>query len=137
MIKDERISGTKSRIASRAFGMWYFLLLATLLYRQFFLKQPLEEYWDIALIFFSGTFYVIIASYARGAVYEHNISRYWKWTVPTIVITIVVLNVFQAKIGSVLDLVEVVVSALVGVSTMGFVLYILYRRWEQQKDISR
>lgn len=49
MIRDERINQVKNRVAARGFGIWYILLLIALLYRQFYLRQPLNEYWDIAL----------------------------------------------------------------------------------------
>lgn len=76
MIRDEKIRQTKNRIASRTFGIWYILLLAALLYRQFNLRQAPKEFWDIALIFFIGTFYVAITGFGQGAVYEHSFTRY-------------------------------------------------------------
>ena len=87
MIRDERISRVKNRIAARGFGIWYVLLLITLLYRQFYLGQPLNEYWDIALIFFIGTFYVAIAGFAQGAAHETATVRLGKRIVPVIVTT--------------------------------------------------
>lgn len=135
MIRDERISQTKSRIASRAFGIWYILLLAALLYRQFYLRQAPKEYWDIALIFFIGTFYVSIAGFAQGAVYEHSLTRYWKWSAPVILITIIALNYFQGKINSIANFLEILISALIGLAFIGLVFYLLYRRWEKSIDL--
>jgi hypothetical protein len=131
MVRDERIRETKNRIASRGFGIWYLLLLATLLYRQFYLGQAPREYWDIAVIFFIGTLYVAIAGYAKGAVYENTIARYWKWTVPVILITILALNYFQGKLDTIAALLETAISALIGVAFVGLVFYFLYRRWEK------
>ena len=121
MIRDERISGAKRRIAARGFGIWYILILIALLYRQFYLGQPAREYLDIALIFFIGTLYVGIASFAQGAVHENTLIRFAKRTVPIIVITIVAVNYFQGRINTVVDLVEVALSALVGLSVFGLV----------------
>lgn len=132
MMRDERISGATRRIAARGFGMWYILMLIALLYRQFYLGQPVSEYWDIGLIFFMGTFYVSIASFAHGAIYENAVVRIGKWAAPIILITIVALNYQQGQINSAIDLGEVVVSALVGLSVFGLVCYYLYRRWEGQ-----
>jgi len=89
MLRDERISQARRRIAAGGFGIWYILLLGMLYYRQFYLGQPWNEYWDIALTFFIGTLYVTVASFAQGAVYETSMIRQAKWSIPTIVITIV------------------------------------------------
>jgi hypothetical protein len=131
MMKDERINGVRRRIAARGFGIWYVLLLLALLYRQFYLGQPVSDYWDMALIFFIGTLYVTIAGFARGAVYENAVIRFGKWSVPIIVITIVAVSYYQGQIHSAVDLVVIVVSALVGLSVFGLVSYYLYRRWEK------
>lgn len=131
-MKDERINGVRGRIAAGGFGIWYILLLMALLYRQFYLGQPVSEYWDMALIFFIGTLYVVIAGFARGAVYENAVIRFGKWSVPIIVITIVAVSYYQGQIHSVVDVVVFVVSALVGLSVFGLVSYYLYRRWEKQ-----
>jgi hypothetical protein len=135
MIRDERIRKTKHQIASRAFGIWYLLLLAALLYRQFYLGQAPKEYWDIALIFFIGSLYVSIAGFAKGAVYETSFARQLKWTVPAILFSIVAVNYFQGKLDTVADLLEILISALIGLASIGLVFYFLYRRWEKKIDL--
>jgi hypothetical protein len=136
MIRDERISQSRRRIAAGGFGIWYILLLGILIYRQFYLGQPWAEYWDIALTFFIGTSYVSFASFARGAVYETSIIRHVKWTVPSIVITIVVVSYFKGGINTIVDLLTVVTSALLGLSIVGLLWYYLYRRWEKKNDLA-
>lgn len=135
MIRDERIRKTKHQITSRAFGIWYLLLLAALLYRQFYLRQDPKEYWDIALIFFIGALYVSIAGFAKGAVYETTFARQLKWTVPAILISIIALNYFQGKLATIADLLEILISALIGLASIGLVFYFLYRRWEKKIDL--
>ncbi len=135
MIQDERISQAESRIASRRFGIWYILLLVSLLYRQFYLGQRPSDYWDIALIFFIGTFYVAIASFARGAVHVSMITRFSKRTVPVILITVVAVAYFQGRMNSVIDLVEAVLSAFIGLALLGLLFYYLYHRWEKQNEL--
>lgn len=135
MIKDERISRTKRQIAANGFGIWYFLLLVSLLYRQFYLHQSPQEYWDIALIFFGGTLYVTLASYAKGAVQETAIYQYGKWSVPVILITILLINYFQGNINSILDFITILLSALAGLLLLAFIFYFLYRKWEQQNEL--
>jgi hypothetical protein len=135
MIRDERISRVKNRIAARGFGIWYVLLLIALLYIQFYLRQPVSEYWDIALIFFIGTFYVAIASHAQGAVHDASVIRFFKWTVPVILITIVAVMYLQGRISSVVELLEAVLSAFVSLSLVSLAFYYLYRRWEKRIEL--
>lgn len=136
MIKDERISNVKNRVAARGFGIWYILLLIALLYRQFYLGQSVSEYWDLAMIFFVGTAYVTIAGFAKGAIYETNMIKSVKWTVPIMLITIVAVMYYQGQITSITELVTALLSALVGLSLLGIVLYYLYRRWEKQNELA-
>jgi len=136
MLRDERISQDRRRIMAGGFGIWYILLLGMLYYRQFYLGQPWNEYWDIALTFFIGTLYVTMASFAQGAVYETSIIRFGKWTVPSILITIVVVMYFQGGINTVVDLLMAVTSALLSLSMLGLLAYYLYRRWEKKNDLA-
>jgi len=136
MLRDERISQSRRRIAAGGFGIWYILLLGMLYYRQFYLGQPWNEYWDIALTFFIGTLYVTMASFAQGAVYETSIIRQGKWMIPSILITIVVVVYFKGGISTVVDLLTVVTSALLGLSMVGLPAYYLYRRWEKKNDLA-
>ena len=136
MLRDERISQARRRIMAGGFGIWYILLLGMLYYRQFYLGQPWNEYWDIALTFFIGTLYVTMASFAQGAVYETSVIRQVKWIIPTIVITIVVVMYFQGVINTVVELLTAVTSALLGLSLVGLLAYYLYRRWEKKNDLA-
>lgn len=132
MIRDERVIRTKNRIAARGFAIWSISLMITLLYRQFYLRQPPREYWDIAAIFFAGNLYVTIASFAQGAFHESAIRRSGKWTVAVILLTVVAVMYLQGEISSVIDGVAHVALALAGLSSLGLLSYYLYRRWEKQ-----
>ena len=136
MLRDERISQARRRIMAGGFGIWYVLLLGMLYYRQFYLGQPWNEYWDIALTFFIGTSYVTMASFAQGAVYETSVIRFGKWTVPSILITIVVVMYFQGVINTVVELLTAVTSALLSLSLLGLLAYYFYRRWEKKNDLA-
>ena len=136
MIRDERISQARRRIMAGGFGIWYILLLGMLYYRQFYLGQSWNEYWDIALTFFIGTLYVTMASFAQGAVYETSMIRQAKWIIPSIVISIVVVMYFQGGINTVVELLTAVASALLSLSLLGLLAYYLYRRWEKKNDLA-
>ena len=135
MMRDERIRETKNRITSRAFGAWYVLLLTAILYRQFYLGQTPMEYWDIALIFFIGTLYVTITGFATGVIYEDSRGKYVMWTVLVILIAITASNYIRGRLDNIADLLVTLVSALIGIASIGLIFYLLYRRWENKLDL--
>jgi uncharacterized membrane protein YphA (DoxX/SURF4 family) len=134
MRTDERISSTKRSIASRGFGIWYVLLLASLLYRQFVLRQTIDQYWDIAVVFLAGALYVSVSLFARGAVVEDRIMRSFKVSIPTILLTILAVTYLAGGVTSLSGLLITAVSALIGVSSMMILFYLLYRHWERGID---
>ncbi len=132
MQKDERIQSSLRGIGSRGFGIWYFLMLASLLYRQFYLQQPIEQYWDLVVIFFIGVIFVSISIFAQGAVQESSTIRIFKWMVPTILITVVAVNYLLGNISSITQLVVTIISAIIGLSLAMLIFYFLYKRWESK-----
>jgi len=132
MIKDERIQSSMRHIASQGFLIWYFLMLASLLYRQFYLKQPVEQYWDLAAIFFIGAMFVSISMFGRGAVHENAIKRLYKWMALSIIVTVVAVNYILGNIESIKQLIVTIISTAIGLSLVMVVFYILYKRWESK-----
>ena len=132
MIKDERIQLSKRHIASQGYFIWYFLMLASLLYRQLYLKQPIEQYWDIAVIFLIGAIFVSISTFYRGAVHENAITILYKWMVPSIIIGVVAVNYILGNIASIKQLIVTIISTVIGLSLVMLVFYILYKRWESK-----
>jgi hypothetical protein len=130
MNKDERIQSSLRRIGYQGFVIWYFLMLVSLLYRQFYLKQSIEQYWDLAAIFFIGTMFVSISIFAQGAVHESAITRVFKWIAPIIIITVVAVNFVLGNIASITQLIVTIISAAIGLSLVMVAFYILYKRWE-------
>jgi hypothetical protein len=136
MKSDERILSDKRRIASNAFGIWYILMLASLLYRQFILKQSIEQYWDITVILLIPCLYVSISMFAKGAIPAHAITRYLKRSAPIILVTIVVISYFLGNIVSITNLIVTIIAAAFGIAIVGVAFYYLYRRWERNIDAS-
>jgi len=132
MIKDERIQSSIQHIASQGFMIVYFLILASLLYRQFYLKQTIEQYWDIAAIFFIGALYVSISIFYRGAIQRQDIAKMYKVMIPIIIIGIVAVVFFQGQITSVKQLITTIISSVIGLSLILVLFYLLYRRWESK-----
>ena len=135
MLRDERIDQARRRIATTGFGIWYALLLGMLIYRQYFLDQPWNEYWDIALTFFIGTLYVTIASFVQGAVHETQTIRYGKWMFPSILVTIVAVLYLKGAINTAVELLSAVISVSVTLSMLYLLMYYLYRCWEKKNEL--
>jgi len=132
MIKDERIQSSMRHIGFQVFVIWWILINASLLYRQFYLKQPIEQYWDIAAIFIIGIMFASISMFSRGAVHKNAITTLFKWLVPFIIIGLVYLNFILGNITSIKELIGTIIGAAIGVSLSVVVLYLLYKRWESK-----
>ncbi len=135
MIKDERIRETINRYAARGFFMWYFLLLIVLLYRQFYLKQPVSEFLDLGIIFAIGTMYVGISCFAQG-VYSGSISKYLKTVIPVVSATNLAVLYYRGQLNSFHDFLGAVLGCVVGASVIGFIIYYLNRAWEKKSDLT-
>ena len=136
MVSDERIRLSIREITSQVFGIWYVLMIASLLYRQFYLGQPLRQYWDIVVIFFIGTSYATISMFARGAVYKNRLTKCAKWSVPTLLATNVAVAYFRGYIKTIGDLIVSIIGGAIGIALLGILLFFLYRRWERNIDLS-
>ncbi len=132
MIKDERIQSSMRHIASQGFLIWYFLMLASILYRQFYLKQPIEQYWDLAAIFFIGTMFVSISMFGRGAVHKNVMTGVYLGMVPSIIISVVAVSYILGNIASIMELIVTIMGTAIGLSLVMVVFYILYKRWESK-----
>ena len=130
MIKDERIKSSLRQIGSKGFWIWYFLLLASLLYRQFYLKQSIEQYWDLAATFFIGVIFVSISIFAHGSVHERVTTRIFPWMAISIIISVVAVNYFLGNIVSIKQLMVTIISAAIGISLVMVGFYFLYKKWE-------
>jgi len=132
MIKDERIQSSMRHVASRGFWVWYVLLLVSLLCRQFYLRQPIEQYWDIAAIFFVGAIFVSISMFGRGAVQKKAITGLYIGMIPAIIIGGVVANYLLGHIASIKELIGTIIGLGIGASLAMVGFYLLYRRWERR-----
>ena len=133
MIKDERIQSARRHIQSQGFFIYLWLLTISLLYRQFYLKQPLEQYWDIAAIWLIGGLVTSFLIFSRGAVqYPATVKRFYKRVIPAGVIVIVTVNYIRGKITSINQLIEDIIGCLIGYAIAMLIIHILYKRWERK-----
>jgi len=133
-MKDERIQTTANRFAAMGFLVWYALLSISLIYRTLILKQHPRDFWDIAAIFFIGTFFVFIA-YARKGVFDLDFKRLWLPICIVIIIVIPTLQFIQGQIHSVVDVVVSLISVLLGMGPVIGIAYFLNRRWKRKEGI--
>ncbi|MBT7914087.1 hypothetical protein HN588_09280 [Candidatus Bathyarchaeota archaeon] len=134
MITDERIQATYHQWSARGFLVWYWLLLIDLLYRQFYLHQPVREYWDLGAIFFIGTGFVFLALLSKGG-YSGNLGRHFKIITPTVVVTILVVNVLMGKVNTIGDSAKTILGAALGMALILPVSFYLNRRWEKRQGL--
>jgi hypothetical protein len=133
-MQDERIQATANRIAGRGFFIWYWLMLISLYYRMFFLKQHIRDFWDIAAIFFIGTFFVFIA-YANKGVLDCGFKR------RVLTLCIVLFTVFctwhliAGHWHSLVDVGTSLLGFLAGTGLWIGIAYFLSRRWKRKEGI--
>lgn len=65
-IKDERVTQETWKQNSLAFVILYYGVLLDLLYKQFILQEPITRYWDVALLFFGVSFFLVIKRINSG-----------------------------------------------------------------------
>ena len=136
MIVDERINTVRNRAAAGGFFIMFSLLLIDALYRQFYLKQPPGDYWDIMMIWFAGTLYAGITMYSSGAM-SGQIIRQFKIIIPVVIVVVLATN-YWGRITSVHDLAEMMLSLIVLVPALflvAFFYYYLNRRWEKKNEL--
>ncbi len=132
---DERIQTTRRRIAAQAFGLWYILLLATLLYRQVYLRQPVSEYWDIGLVFLVGAGYTVIANFAQGT-FSETFPRYLLIAFPVMLAASLLALAWRGQLTTLADWLWASLAALTSMGILALLYYVLNRRWEKRSGLT-
>ena len=133
-MKDERIQTTVNHIARRGFCIWYVLMLISLNYRLWILKQHPRDFWDIFAIWVIGTLFVFIA-YANKGVFDHGFKM--RWLTIGIVNLIVLFTLFfiMGQIHSVVDVGAFLIGYLPAMGLVIGIAYFLTRRWKRKEGI--
>lgn len=131
-MKDERIIQSRKNIASKGFTIWYFMLLAALLYRQFYLKQSFSEYWDIAVVFLVGTVVVSLMLFAQGAIQDSSLRRFTLLAAPSALAGGVAARLLSANAMSIGEILTTILFGSIGFFAVMLVFYLLYKRWERR-----
>ncbi len=133
-MKDERIQTTVNRIAGIGFIIYFVLMIISINYRLWILKQHPRQFWDFMVIFFIASFYGFIALASKG-VLDHNFKRFWFAICIAIIITNMTLMYTILRIHSIVDLCVFLFSSLFGVGLIIAVAYFLNRRWKRKQGI--
>ena len=132
---DERIQTTRRRIAAQTASLWYVLLLATLLYRQVYLQQPVRDYWDIGLVFLLGAGYMVIANFAQGT-FSGTFPRYVLIAYPIMLAAILGALAWRGQLTTLVDWLWAVLAALTSMGVFAGLFYALNRRWEKRSGLN-
>jgi len=127
---DERIQTTVNRFAAIGFFILWMLMILSVNYRLWILKQHPREYWDIIAIFCLGTLFVFIASARKGIFFTLS-----KWGLLGLCIYLFALFFITGKIHSVADLGGALIGLLLGMGLYSGILYFLNRRWQRKEGI--
>ncbi len=133
-MKDERIQTTINYIARRVFIIWFVLMLISLNYRLWILKQHIRDYWDIFAIFFIGSLYGFIA-FANKGVFDHGFKMIWLGIFIGVFIVLFALSFITGRIHSVVDVGELLIGSLLGMGLVIAISHFLNRRWKRKEGI--
>ena len=133
-MKDERIQTTVAHIGRIGFIMYFVLMVISINFRLWILKQHPREFWDFMAIFFIVSLYGFVAFATKG-VFDHNFKRSWFAIGTGIVIGNMALMYIMGRIHSIVDLCVFLFSSLFGVGLIIAVAYLLNRRWKRKEGI--
>jgi len=71
-IQDERVIQETHQQNSAAFVILYYGVLLDLLYHQFILAEPVSRYWDLGVLFFGVTFFLVAKRIGSGLLTEKS-----------------------------------------------------------------
>jgi hypothetical protein len=133
-MKDERIKATVDHIGRISFLICFVLMLISLNYRLWILKQNPREFWDFLAIFFIVSFYGSIA-FARKGVFDYN----FKKIMLTVGITVIVVNTalfyIMGQIKSITELGAFLIGVIPSTGLVIAVAYLLNRHWKRKEGI--
>ncbi len=133
-MKDERIQTTANRIGRIGYIICFVLMIISINYRLWILKQHPREFWDFMAIFFIASFYGFIAFASKG-VFDHNFKRFWFAICIGIIFTNMTLMYIIGRIHSIVDLCVFLFSSLFGVGLIIAAAYFLNRRWKRKEGL--
>jgi hypothetical protein len=133
-MKDERIQTTVNHIARRGFIIYFVLMIISINYRLWILKQHPREFYDFMAIFFIASLYVFIA-FSKKGVFDQNFKRFWFAICIGIIIVNITLMFIIGRIHSIVDMAAFLIAHLLGVGLVIGIAYLLNQRWKRKEGI--
>ena len=133
-MKDERIQTTVNHIGRIGFIIYFVLMVISINYRLWILKQHPRQFWDFMAIFFIASFYGFI-TFSNKGVFDHNFKRFWFAICIGIIIVNITLMFIIGRIHSIVDLCVFLFASLLGVGLLIAIAYFLNRRWKRKEGI--
>ncbi len=133
-MKDERIQTTVSHIARRGFIIYFVLMIISINYRLWILKQHPREFWDFMAIFFIASLYGFIA-FSKKGVFDQNFKKFWFAICIGIIFVNITLMFIIGRIHSIVDMVAFLIASLLGVGLCIAISYCLNRRWKRKEGL--
>ncbi|MHC4739561.1 MAG: DUF6773 family protein [Planctomycetota bacterium] len=133
-MKDERIQTTVNRFAAGGYWICFVLILISLGYRIWILKQHPREFWDFFAIFFIANIFVFIA-YANKGLFDHGFKRVWLAIFIGGIIGVFSSLFIMGRIHSIVDVGLMLIGFLPGMGLVIAIAYFLNRHWKRKEGI--
>jgi len=133
-MKDERIQTTVNHIGRIGFIIYFVLMVISINYRLWILKQHPRQFWDFMAIFFIASLYGFIA-FSKKGVFDQNFKKFWFAICIGIIIVNITLMFIIGRIHSIVDLCVFLFASLLGVGLLIAIAYFLNRRWKRKEGI--
>ncbi len=133
-MKDERIQTTINHITRRAFAIYFVLMIISINYLLWILKQHPREFWDFMAIFIIASFYGFFAFSNKG-IFDQNFKRFWFAICIGIIIVNITLMFIIGRIHSIVELGVFLIASLLGVGLCIAIAYFLNRHWKRKEGI--
>ena len=133
-MKDERIQATVDHIGRIGFLIFFGLMLISLNYRVWILKQNPREFWDFFAIFIIVSLYGFIANSSKG-VFDHCFKKMWLIIGITVITTNTAIFFFRGQIDSIAELGSFLIGVIPAMGLVIAVSYLLNRLWRRKAEI--
>ncbi|MGE5455210.1 MAG: DUF6773 family protein [Methylocystaceae bacterium] len=133
-IEDERIISAHQRYNSEALGIITWALLIDIFYRSVIKQQDIMAYWDIAIIFFGVSFYLVIRKVGSGIFAFEGMKKAWRKIISSAVIAGISITATLYFIGPERDPFQLVTNFIIGTLTFGVIMSIFYYLSNRRAD---
>ncbi|MBN2029734.1 hypothetical protein JW824_05760 [bacterium] len=135
MIKDERIISTRNKYLAHGFYIFYFSSLLAFLYRLFILKQTINEFLDLFIIFHLGVFYVYFNLISHGAWYSGHMKKRFIRMALAIFVGNIAAVYLRENLISLSDVFATILGMISGLLIIVPIMLYLNYRWKKRNEL--